>query len=322
MKAILAGIGNFGRGWYDQIKANHPGLQVVVVDCDTDKAQRVQPGDPFYTSLEEAILYEQPDFFINLTPPHVHTHLNHLAFDRRLPVLCEKPIAQNWNEAVEIVRRAVREKIPFMIAENYRRNPQMRIARKLITQGAIGNVTNIEVQFHREFYEDKAYLLAMANPLLEDVSIHHLDAVRYLSGCEGAFIYAHNFNPKGSRFPGNAAVSALIELTNGVMVSYLGSLAAKTAETGWLGDWRIEGTDGVLLVGEHIHLVRDGIRRLVRGCGRLNRRTCLEEFIIAFRERRTPESSGADYLKTQALVHFALEADRLGRRVAIELPEL
>ncbi len=319
MKLVMAGIGNFGSYWYAQLKTRHPRLKVAVADPDAQKAARLAPGDPYYASVEEALDAERPDFLLNLTPPAVHTRINHLAFDRRLPVLCEKPIAEDWGEALEIVARAEREGIPFMIAENYRRNPQMRKARQLIEQGAIGGIVFIECRFFVNFWEDKAYLLAMPDPLLQDVSIHHLDALRYLSGSEGRRLQARCFNPLGSRYPGNTAVAAVIELTNGAYATYSGSLSARGAETDWMGCWRIEGSQGILHIDRQVYLEKEGRRALVRDRRGIDRRSCLEEFIAALREGRRPETSGADYLKTQALVHFARQSSLYGRSCEISL---
>lgn len=318
MKLVMAGIGNFGISWYTQLKTHYPRLRVAVADPDARKANLLAAGDPFYPSLEEALDREQPDFLLNLTPPAVHTRTNHLAFDRRLPVLCEKPIAEDYREAVEVVERAAREGIPFMIAENYRRRATMRKARLLIEQGAIGSLTGIDCQFRRDFWENKAYLLAMPNPLLVDVAIHHLDAVRYLSGSEGQRIFAYNYNPPGSPFPGNAAVVLLIELSSGARVTYNGSLAAKGAETDWMGRWRIEGSAGVLHIERQLYLEQGGKLTLVRDRRGIDRSTCLDEFLSALREGRRPESSGEDYLKTQSLVHFAEISHASGRMEAIE----
>lgn len=309
MHVILVGIGSFGYGWYRQIKAHYPQLRVTIVDPDpTAPGRLLDAADPLYTSLDAALAAGRPDFLINLTPPAVHTPVNHLAFDWRIPVLCEKPIAEDYAEAVEIVSRAQREGIPFMIAENYRRDPVFRKARQLIADGAVGDLAAVYVQFFKDAYFEKQYLLRMPEPLLVDVTVHHLDLVRYLTGFEGQRVFARSFNPASSRYPGNAAVDLLIDLENGVRVSYAGSLAAKNAETGWPGVWRIEGTKGIMQIGQAIHLWIGDQAVTITNFNDMDASTCLDEFLTALSEKREPETSGKDYLNTQKLVDLAQQS--------------
>jgi predicted dehydrogenase len=319
MKAALVGIGSFGYGWYQTVKRRYPQIEVVIVERDLRLQERLlEPRDPFYTSLTEALEREKPDFVINLTPPGVHTSVNHQAFDRRLPVLCEKPIAEDYGEMVEIVSRALHEKIPFMIAENYRRMPAFRKAHALLQGGAVGEIATMYVQFFKEAYFEKEYLVRMPDPLLQDVTVHHLDLVRYLTGAEGRRISAHSFRPKGSPYPGCAALNFTLEMDSGVMVTYAGSLSAREHPTAWAGDWRIEGSGGVMLVREdEVRVVRGGAQEVITDFGDVDHSSCLDEFLKALAEGREPESSGAEYLNTQKLVHFAQESSRLQRMLEI-----
>lgn len=291
----------------------------VVNPGPTATNRLLDPSDRLYPSLEAALDAGRPDFLINLTPPAVHTQVNHLAFNRRIPVLCEKPIAEDYHEAVEIVARAEREGIPFMIAENYRRHPVFRKARQLITAGAIGELAAVYVQFFKEAYFEKQYLLRMAEPLLVDVTVHHLDLVRYLTGLEGQRVFARSYHPASSRYPGNAAVDIWIELEKGVRVNYSGSLSAKSAETGWPGIWRIEGTAGVMQVGQAIQLNVGEQTTIITDFDDVDHSGVLDEFMSALAEKRQPETSGSDYLNTQKLVYLAQQAiDRNGWVDALE----
>src|SRR5690606_20834022 len=112
-------------GWYKRLKDR--GLLAAVVEKNPEMKNKM--GDdpyPFFESLEEAFEQVEFDFIVNVTPPSVHTSVNMAAFDRRIPVLCEKPIANEYEEALQVVERAERENIPFMIAENYRFAPNVR----------------------------------------------------------------------------------------------------------------------------------------------------------------------------------------------------
>lgn len=77
-RALLVGLGTFGSGWYQQLKRRHSGLRVATVDSYAARgAEITSTSGAFYTSLNEAIEQEEPEFIINATPPHIHTRRRH-----------------------------------------------------------------------------------------------------------------------------------------------------------------------------------------------------------------------------------------------------
>jgi predicted dehydrogenase len=234
-------------------------------------------------------------------------------------MLCEKPISDNYPDSIQVVERAAREHIPFMIAENYRRRLVVRKLKALIDEGAIGHLSALHVDFYRHFHTEKAYFLAMPDPLLVDVAIHHFDMIRYFTGSEGRHIFARSYNPPGSAYTGNMNLNVFLEMENGVIVSFNGSMVASAPETPWNGNWIIEGTQGALLLtNDQITLVRDGQPTPVDDLSGVVERTSLQDFIQALAEHREAETWGPDYLKTQALVHFAQESSRAQCMLAVE----
>jgi predicted dehydrogenase len=319
MNILLVGIGSFGQGWYRRLKADLRGWHVSVVDSDPGRAGLLDASDRFYTSLEDAFRRDTFDVLVNLTPPAVHTAVDRAAFIRGIPVLSEKPIAEDFADAQEIVAESLRMGVPFMIAENYRRAPVMRQTRKLIAAGEIGPLSGIHVQFFKEAYYPKPYLVAMENPLLTDVVVHHLDLMRYLSGEEAVRILARNYRPLGSPYPGNAGLFTLLEMKSGLHISFDGSLSAKGKETTWNGNWRFEGPGGVLtIIDDQLRLTRGKKTRTLSLDGAPDTHDPLDEFLRALQEGREPETSGRDYLHTQALVHYAAESSRMGKMVEVE----
>jgi predicted dehydrogenase len=317
MHILLAGVGIYGIGWYHRLKRDYADSRITVVDRNPATAQQLAAGDAFYTSLHEALEMQRPDFVINATPPAAHAEVNHLAFDHRLPVLCEKPISDSYPEALEMVRRAVSENIPFMIAENYRRTLPARRVKHLIARGDIGRVTSIHVLFRRYFHTDKAYFVAMEHPLLIDVAIHHLDLMRYFTGSEGARLFAHSYNPAGSWTRGNMNLSLLMTMQDETRITYDGSMVAQTQETDWSGDWIIEGTTGAITLRDGaVTLIKDREPQIITD-DQVRAGDCLDEFVAALRNDTIAESWGTDYIHTQKLVHCALESHRANAVVTI-----
>jgi len=317
MKAILAGLGNFGSEWYRVLQEHYPHIGIAVVEQDEGRRSLLRGDVPAYRSLPEAIARERPDFLLNATPPAAHAPLNHIAFDYGLPVLCEKPMADSFEAAIAMTERASREGIPFMIAENYRWFSIVRQARSVIAGGEIGPVASARVDFYRNHRTAQPYFQAMTNPLLEDIAIHHFDMMRCLFDCDADRIVARSFNPPGSGFANNVGLHAMVEMGNGAVVSYAGSFVTCGEETPWHGMWRIEGALGTLMLeADRLRIINaDGNRSLsTRG---MAEKLCLDEFLDALQEGRMPEASGSDYIRTQALAHAAQISHATGRWAAV-----
>ncbi|MCU6707516.1 Gfo/Idh/MocA family oxidoreductase [Paenibacillus sp. J5C_2022] len=305
MKAILVGLGSAGFGWYKRLR-DRGMLHAVVESHEAMKEKMGNDPYPFYTSLEVALRHEAEaaDFLVNVTTPSAHSAVNHAAFDYKLPVLCEKPISFDFAESVEIVDRAKRENIPFMIAENYRHFPYVRKLKALIQSGAIGELSTVEIAFHRFHQVKRNYAVR----ILDDIGVHHFDMLRYLTGREGVAVQARLYDPIAGWQEEGASLQcyATIELEGGITASYTASIASRGPATGWSGNWRVEGTEGALLLRDgEIALYRGQDATVIDDYSDIRQRDTLDEFLSSLHEGREAETSGADYLKTQALVHCA-----------------
>lgn len=321
MKLIQVGIGGWGSSWYEKIKKEHKDLEVVVVDKNIEAARKlVDKNDRLYDSIIEAIEKENPDLILNFTPPKVHTEIDNIAFDYKLPVLSEKPIADDYVKAVQVVERATKENIPFMIAENYRNYPEIRKMKKLLSEGLIGDIVSLHIDFYKCVIDKEGrYLSTLKNPLVEDIAIHNFDLIRYIAESDVKSIFARNFNPKHSWYTGNTSSLSIMEMENGIMASYAGSMTANGQSTEWYGDWRVDGTKGSLILKDHIISIVSGDKVIqYDDFSDIKTKDCLDEFILSLKENRAGETSGAEYIKTQAMVHFSQESSKAGRMLEME----
>jgi len=313
MKVILVGLGSAGFGWYKKLIGRSE-LNVAIVEQNVKMKEKLEEKElPYYTDLSRAIEQEKPDFIVNVTSPQAHTVVNNMAFDYKIPVLCEKPISFDYEESVQIVDRARREHIPFMIAENYRCLPYIRKLKQMLRENRIGSISSIDITFYRYHHSHR-------NFLLDDIAIHHFDMVRYLTGSEGKSVFAKKSNPSGgwAEEDGNLALYVYLEMADGVSVTYSGSIASRATPTPWAGNWRIEGTEGAMeLVNNQIKVLKESQLIIVSDFSEVHAPDCLTEFISSLKENRPGETSGEDYLKTQALVHYANKSHQLNRMIDI-----
>jgi predicted dehydrogenase len=317
LKAILVGLGSAGFSWYKRLRDQ--GMLLAVVEADPAMKEKMRDDPfPFYTSLEDALDREKADFLVNVTSPAAHTPVNVAAFDKGLPVLCEKPISFQYEESLAVVARAEKDGIPFMIAENYRHFPSVRRFKELLAQGTIGDVSSVDVRFARYHRVQRKYPVSV----LDDIGVHHMDMLRYFTGREGYAVQARLFAPIGAWQEDGAviAANAMIEMTGGIAANYSATIASRGPMTPWYGDWRIEGERGALMLENGIITIyRDGETEQIREFSSVPTSDPLTEFLASLREGRESETSGTDYLKTQALVYYTNVAASTGQRTRIEL---
>ena len=87
----------------------------------------------------------------------------------------------------------------------------------------------------------------MAHVLLVDMAIHQFDAVRFLLDQDPVSVYCEEFNPAWSWYNGNAAATAVFQMSGGTRYTYTGSWCADGLETSWNGAWRVNGAGGTAL---------------------------------------------------------------------------
>lgn len=314
MKIIQVGLGEFGFNWLKEVLLPHKGIEIKgLVDGSSkalDKARNLEGFESIglFTSLEEALSYCKPDLVLNFTPPAVHKNIDFISLKNGIPVLSEKPIAETYDDALEILALSGKTGIPVMISENYRFFSISRKVRELISSGAVGPLTSISVDFRRR-HRTGNYHMDMKHPLLLDVTIHHLDLVRYFTGAEANSVHARSWNPSWSWYDGYTNLYLLINMDSDIMVSYRGSLTSFRNETDWLGEWRIEGKDGIIRVsGGEIHLVNtDTDMKMKVNETEDSRKLLLDNFICSLKEGKPGETDIHDNIKTFEIVWDAVE---------------
>lgn len=141
------------------------------------------------TDWREAVAAEDVDVVDICAPNDLHAPIALAAAQKKKAVFCEKPLATSLAEA-QAMGRAVKEAgVPHMVCFNYRFFPALKLAQKLIADGALGEVR----QFHALYLQD--WGLAPGLPLtwrfrreragsgaLGDTAVHIVDLARFLVG--------------------------------------------------------------------------------------------------------------------------------------------
>lgn len=332
IKAIQIGIGGMGRRWTWALRESRAqGWEIAALVDVSEEAFAWTINEwpemdpiPRFTDAERALKEIEADVAVIVTPPAFHRPQAEAAFAAGKHVLTEKPLAENLPDAQAMVAAAQSHGKTLMVAQNYRYSAAARTLRAQIDSGAVGRVGYANVLFQKAprfggFREEMQY------PLLVDMAIHHFDLIRFLTAGDPATVYAHSWKPEWSWFGHDPALGMIVTMKDGTVVNYFGSWVGIGAETSWNGAWRIQGAEGCLLWSDQgIVLGREG-----NGPGeesispiempREGQLAILDEMAAALQEGRAPETSGADNLKSLALVFAGIESAESGKPVSIQL---
>ncbi len=257
---LRTGIIGFGRvATEDHLPAYRAagGFEIVAV-ADASLASRhtaraLLPQARVYASHREMLAVEPLDIVDICTPPSLHLTQALDALNKGIAVLCEKPVALGQRELAQLVE-AVQNRTVLFPCHNWRFAHGMRLARRLIRLGAIGQPYRLDVEISRD---GPAQGSAAWKPdwRLEQrlaaggIWTDHGPHVIYL--CEdllGGPIETISLRSFGQGYPGNAVESAV-----------RGNLRIGSAEAFISLDWKADdrqtryqviGTDGEIEIKE------------------------------------------------------------------------
>jgi predicted dehydrogenase len=137
-----------------------------------------------FASPEELCASPAIDAVFVASPDALHSEHTLLALRHGKPVLCEKPLAMNADQAVRMASAARAAGRAFGVAQNFRYNPSLERMRELVAQGAIGTPVFASAHFcflstssPRTWFNDSG--MACGGPI-GDVGVHAIDALRFL----------------------------------------------------------------------------------------------------------------------------------------------
>jgi predicted dehydrogenase len=141
--------------------------------------------DNYMTMLEQ----EELDLVSVVSSPNLHHPMTIAALERRIPVLCEKPMAMNLAEAHSMIDAAERRGLVNAIDFEFRYNPARTQFKQLIDQGFLGELIHFNLTYTNKGLEQN---LARPNGwlwqtktrggMLGALGSHLIDSLRWFFG--------------------------------------------------------------------------------------------------------------------------------------------
>jgi predicted dehydrogenase len=137
-----------------------------------------------YDNAETLLEREQLDFIDVVTGVETHAPLVRLACDRRLPIICQKPMAVSLDEAENMVARSRETGTLFFVHENWRWQTPMRAVKEILVSGAIGKPFRARIDMISGFpvFKNQPALRDLRQFILTDLGSHILDVARFFFG--------------------------------------------------------------------------------------------------------------------------------------------
>lgn len=145
----IAGTGKIAHVLAGAIAASADGQLVAVGSGDPARSARfaAEVGAVRHGTYADVVNDPSVDVLYVATVHPLHRGVAVAAADAGKHILCEKPIAVNERDAVEIVEAARRNDVLLLEAFAYRCHPQTRTLVDLVVAGRIGEVRSVEASF-------------------------------------------------------------------------------------------------------------------------------------------------------------------------------
>lgn len=170
---------------------SHPRATVVAL-CGRDQGKARQVAERHgiehvYADYDSMLQAGGLDAVVVATPDDLHYPMTMAAIERGLHVLCEKPLANDAERALEMYEAAERANIVHMTNLVYRSMPHFRYFKDLVDQGYLGRplfssleyVTGVNLanRSYRWLFD-----LSRAKGALPALGVHVIDAARWCFG--------------------------------------------------------------------------------------------------------------------------------------------
>jgi predicted dehydrogenase len=253
-------------------------------------------------------------------------------------VLAQKPLAMDLAAAEAVVEECRAAGKVLSVNQNMRFDQSMRVLKQLLDRGNLGEpvIATIEMRAIPHWQE---FLRAYGRLTLLNMSIHHLDVLRFLFGDPSEIFTAARPDPR-TTFPHTDGVTvSTLRFPSGLIAVSLEDVWSGPRAEGFRSDiyikWRVEGTDGLAqgTIGWPDYpsgspsTLRYNSRRATGGEWVEPRwetmwfphafKGVMAQLQDALRDGREPELSGRDNVMTMALVEAGYRSIKEGRSVRL-----
>jgi myo-inositol 2-dehydrogenase / D-chiro-inositol 1-dehydrogenase len=252
----LIGCGRAGMIHAHNFSKKVSGTRIVAVVDVVENAAKAAAAecqaDAWYTDYKMMLSNPAVDAVVVVSPTDLHREIVIDCANAKKHVFCEKPMAMNSKECQDMIDVCGTNHVKLQIGFMRRFDKSFRHAKKLLEDGAIGEL--VQIHSHTRGPSKPRpwmYDLKKSNGILAEVNSHDIDSIRWFTHSEIDTLYAIGGNYRNpevrSDYPDyydSCLVTGAME--NGVQFSLNG---AAYVQYGYDSHVELVGTKGVIHVG-------------------------------------------------------------------------
>lgn len=214
----IAGLGVIGRQHLRLVQSSTDFAVVGVSDPAITDESPLTGGVPTFRDFTGMLDTTAPSAVIIAAPNQVHSDLALACLDRSIPVLIEKPVAANLEDAAKIVSAVASTGVPALVGHHRRHSPDMVAASRSLANGELGQLVSVScIWMARKpdgYYSVPWRVSAGGGPIMINL-IHEIDCLRFVVG-EIESVYAVSAN-KARGLAVEDAAAVAVQFSNGAV---------------------------------------------------------------------------------------------------------
>ncbi|BAB49039.1 MULTISPECIES: Gfo/Idh/MocA family protein [Mesorhizobium] len=163
-------------------------------------------------------------------------------------ILAQKPLALTVEEAIKLRDEAAKSGKILSVNQNMRYDQSMRVLKQIIDSGALGDIVFAQIDMHA-IPHWQAFLADYDRLTLANMSVHHLDVLRFLFGDPHEITTLTRKDPRTTFDHSDGITVSTLRFPSGVLAVSLEDVWSGPREQGYRDDqhinWRVDGTKGV-----------------------------------------------------------------------------
>lgn len=205
VKVGLCAFGMSGKVFHAPFLKEHPGfLMSAIVERSKEESKDKYSDATIYRSVDDMLKNADLDVVVVNTPVQTHFEFAKMALEAGKNVIVEKPFTVTVSEAEELVKLAEDKNLFLSVYQNRRFDRDYLQVQKIIAEGKLGTVKEVEIRFDR-FRTEASGKEHKENPeqsgsgSVHDLGSHLVDQAVQLFGFPEK-LFADVFSMKGEEF--------------------------------------------------------------------------------------------------------------------------
>ena len=269
IKIAIIGTGGIAEWHANEFQKNNN--SEVVAACDVSEDRLNTFCDKFnikerYNSVDELLDKADIDAVTNTTPDAFHKDISIKVINKNKHIFCEKPLAENYQDAKEMCDALKNKNLVNMVNFSYRNSSGYQELVKVVQSGKIGNIIHMDANYYQSWLstkywgdwrtQDKWLWRLSTNHgsmgTLGDIGVHIFDFASFpIGSIKKLNAKLKTFESKGDKIKdyvldANDSFISMVEFENGA----LGTITSTRFATGYSNrlELRIFGDKGAVKI--------------------------------------------------------------------------